>query len=147
MDKDYLHTFQPERISWRVKDRYDPSTRQEEDIKEIKRVFSKPYPQTFSENAKILERYLKFCQLHNVKVIVYIPRFRELFNAFTSPGMRRQTMDLLLNLREIYEFGLLDLSNNPLFLNKHFADWCHLNGAGADLATELLNEYMDKIWK
>ena len=41
---------------------------------------------------------------------------------------------------------MLNLSENDIFSDEYFSDWCHLNSYGADLATELLNKYMGKIW-
>lgn len=146
MDRDYTNTFHPEKVEWRRTTCYDPGVQYEKDCEEVKKVFNKPYPQTFSENVEILNLYLKFCHLHGIKVLVYIPPFPAVFNENTPCKMREKTLNVLMNLKQLYAFDILDLSDSPLFSNKHFADWCHLNGDGADVATVLLNDYMQKIW-
>lgn len=78
--------------------------------------------------------------------MVYIPPFPKVFNDFTSAEMKQETLNVLSELREVYGFGFLDLSNSGMFTEEHFADWNHLNKKGADLATEFLNDYMKKIW-
>jgi len=50
---------------------------------------------TFKENMGILERFMKFLYLHNIKVLVYIPPFPDIFNEFTSIEMRETTLKVL----------------------------------------------------
>lgn len=148
MDYDYCHNFHPELYYEKeVLEQYYPS--QEEylrDSNEIKKVFDKPYPLTFQENTGILERYLKFLCLHEIKVLIYIPPFPEIFNTFTSDEMKQSTLNVLSSLKEKYEFDFLDLSDDKRFTSENFADWSHLNSSGANLATEILNSFMDNIW-
>ena len=147
MEKDFCNTFHPECIFIEDKQQYEMTEEAyHRDSEEIKKVFHKPYPITFEENKRILEMFLKFLYLHNIKVLVYIPPFPKIFNEFTSVDMKRTTLDVLSELRKIYEFDMLDLSTNELFSNEHFSDWSHLNSYGANLATELLNSYIGKIW-
>ena len=68
------------------------------------------------------------------------------FHACTPDSMRKDTWDVLRELQKLYAFPILDLSEHSAFEKKHFADCAHLNDDGADLATELLNLYMDEIW-
>ncbi len=58
--------------------------------------------------------------------------------------MKQTTLDLLSELKDKYEYDILDLSENKLFTNKYFADFSHLNAYGADLAIELLNDFIRK---
>ncbi len=147
MEKDYCNTFHPERVYVKDKQQYKMSEEAyKRDSEEIKKVFHKPYPGTFEENVGILECYLKFLNLHNVKALIYIPPFPRIFNEFTSVDMKNTTLDVLSRLAKMYEFDMLDLSEDGLFSNEHFSDWSHLNCYGADLATELLNGYMEEIW-
>lgn len=111
-----------------------------------KKVFNKPYPITFKENTNILERYLKFLISHNIRTLIYIPPFPKIFNDFTPKDMKQTTYSVLTELQHKFHFDLLDLSTDTRFTDEHFADWSHLNVFGADLATDILNEHMDKIW-
>lgn len=143
MDKDFCDNFHLELYYGEIKEQYEMTDETySRDSEEVKKVFNKPYPLTFHENIGILERFLKFLSLHHIKIIVYIPPFPKIFNEFTSADMKQTTLAVLSELKERYEYEILDLSENKLFSNKHFADWCHLNAYGADLATELLNDFM-----
>ncbi len=147
MEKDFCNTFHPEQFLLEDKQRYEMTEEAyKRDSEEVKKVFHKPYPVTFEENMGILEEFLKFLCLHDIKILVYIPPFPKIFNEFTSADMKHVTLDKLSELRELYGFDMLNLSENDIFSDEYFSDWCHLNSYGADLATELLNKYMGKIW-
>ncbi len=148
MEIDYQNNFHPE-LYYEKDDRrqYQPSDEQYlRDAEEVNKVFNKPYPQTFAENSEILERYLKFLYLHNIKTLIYIPPFPRIFNRFTSEEMKQKTLSKLTDLKEKYEFNILNLSEEEVFTNEYFSDWSHLNSVGADLATKYINEYMQRIW-
>ncbi len=145
MDVDYQNSFHPELVQWDRTEEYEiTDSVYKRDREEVKKVFDKPYPMTFKENMGILERFMKFLYLHNIKVLVYIPPFPDIFNEFTSVEMRETTLKVLTQMKEKFGFELLDLSNDERFTDHYFADWCHLNCKGADLATGLLNNYMEK---
>lgn len=147
MDKFYHSNFCTETPIWMSNEKYVMSEEAyKRDSEKVKEVFNKPYPETFEENVGILKRFLKFLCIRDIKVLVYIPPFAYIFNEFTDKEMKKATWDVLRELNEIYEFDILDLSDSPSFVDEYFADWCHLNRNGAELATELLNEYMRKIW-
>ncbi len=147
MDADFEISFQPSTIQWDRTTKYIPSKDvYEKDSEEVIKIFNKPYPLTFKENTKILERYLKFLNSHNIKTLVYIPPFPKIFNDFTPENMKQTTYSVLTELQHKYQFELLDLSTDTRFLDEHFADWSHLNIFGANLATDILNEHMEKIW-
>lgn len=147
MDVDYQNSFHPEFVQWDRTEEYQVTDSvYARDREEVRKVFDKPYPMTFKENMGILERFLKFLYLHNIKVLVYIPPFPDIFNEFTSAEMRETTLKVLSQLEEKFGLDLLDLSNDERFTDHYFADWCHLNCKGADMATDLLNDYMEKIW-
>lgn len=148
MDIDYNNNFHPE-LYYEKEDKQQYQPTDEEylrDSEEVKKVFNKSYPQTFEENCDILEKYLKFLYLHNIKILIYIPPFPKIFNEFTPVEMKQQTLRILSNLREKYEFDILNLSEEKAFTNDYFSDWSHLNSLGADLATDFINRYMEKIW-
>ncbi len=148
MDIDYNSNFHPELYYKEVNKQYEMSDEvYKRDGEEVKKVFHKPYPLTFEENVGILEMFLKFLYIHNIKTLVYIPPFPKIFNDFTPQNMKETTWEVLLKLKEKYEFHILDLSEDKAFENKHFADWSHLNINGANLATEILNNYMEEIWE
>jgi len=53
---------------------------------------------------------------------------------------------LLGSLKEKYKFDILDLTYDEDFTDDLFCDCSHLNDAGADLVTDKINSYMEKIW-
>lgn len=118
----------------------------EKDVKEIQKLFHKPYPATFKENKGILERFLKFLHLHNIKTLIFIPPFPEIFNENTPEDMRQTTLAVLEEMKERYEFDILDISNDHGFPNHYFTDCSHLNSTGAEFVTEILNSYMKMAW-
>ena len=61
--------------------------------------------------------------------------------------MKKTTLNVLTDLKVTYGIVMLDLSEHELFKDKHFADWSHLNSIGAERVTEILNDYMDMVWK
>ena len=147
MDADFEISVQPSSIQWTIATKYISSKETYvKDSEEVKKVFNKPYPLTFKENNNILERYLKFLISHEIKTLIYIPPFPKIFNDFTPEDMKQTTYSVLTELQHKYHFDLLDLSTDTRFVDEHFADWSHLNVFGADLATDILNEHMDKIW-
>ncbi len=148
MDIDYCRNFQPELYYEKEnKVKYNPTNEEEkQDQEKVKQIFNKPYPLTFSENVGILEKYLKFLLMKDIKILIYIPPFPKIFNELTPGDMKQTTLELLLTLKEKFGFDLLDLSEAKEFTNNHFADWSHLNSAGADLATDFINNFMEKIW-
>lgn len=148
MEKDYINSFHPENYFGEIHDQYEMTEEAyQRDSEEVKKVFHKPYPYTFQENKDILDKFLKFLHMHNIKTLIYIPPFPRIFNEFTSEQMKKETENVIAEFKEKYEFGYLDLSNHELFTDEYFADWCHLNQKGAVAATNILNEFMDKIWE
>lgn len=148
LDIDYKTTFHPERYYGDINDEYHMTEDVfKKDSEEVKKIFDKPYPLTFQENVGILESFLKFLNLHKIHVLVYIPPFPKIFNQFTPENMKKTTLNVLTDLKETYGFEMLDLSEHELFKDKHFADWSHLNSIGAERVTEILNDYMDMVWK
>ncbi|MCM1326535.1 MAG: hypothetical protein NC094_04505 [Bacteroidales bacterium] len=125
---------------------YNPEATYENDIQEIKKVFHKPYEDTFKENVGILKRFFKFLSFHKIKTIVYIPPFPEIFNKYTPEDMKERTLSFLNEMKEEFHFEILDASANKEFDSTCFADWCHLNTKGAERATKLLNQFMDEVW-
>lgn len=148
MEKDYCNCFHPQRVEWDRTSEYkaDEKTYQA-DCQKIKTLFNKPYPATFEENRKILRDFLEFLKACDIKTLVFIPPFPKVFNDFTDPNMKKTTLEALEGLKNTYQFDMLDLSSHKLFEeNRYFADYNHLNSRGADLVTEMLNDYMRQNW-
>lgn len=146
MDIDYKSSFHPESVQWdRVEEYKVTESVYARDREKVRKVFDKKYPLTLEENMGILERFLKFLNLHDIKVLVYIPPFPDIFNEFTPAEMRETTLKILDQYKGRFHYDILDLSNDARFTNDYFADWCHLNYKGADLATDQLNDYMKKM--
>lgn len=147
MDKDYVYSFRPERYYGKNYERYEMTKETySRDSEEVKRIFNKPYPHTFQENIGILEQYFKYLYMHNIKTLVYIPPFPAVFNEFTPADMKEITWNVLTEYQVKYKYDILDLSEDKRFTDSYFADWSHLNSYGAEMAVNILNEYMDEIW-
>ena len=147
MDKDYVYSFRPERYYGKNYERYEMTKETySRDSEEVKRIFNKPYPHTFQENIGILEQYFKYLYMHNIKTLVYIPPFPAVFNEFTPADMKEITWNVLTEYQVKYKYDILDLSEDTRFTDSYFADWSHLNSYGAEMAVNILNEYMDEIW-
>lgn len=144
---EYEHSFHPEKVYIPNYNKYTECNSEiEKDLEEIKHVFSKPYEKTFIENKQILIVFLKYLTLNKINTLIYFPPFPKIFRENTDISMKRITRNFIFELQKFYHFNILDLTDNPDFTDDLFFDWCHLNAVGADLATEKLNSYMNKIW-
>ena len=59
--------------------------------------------------------------------------------------MQKRTHNVINEFQKKYNFDILDLTYDKGFSDELFCDWSHLNAEGANLATEKINCYMDKI--
>lgn len=97
MDIDYKNSVHPEKYYGEINDEYNMTEDVfKKDSEEVKRIFNKPYPLTFQENAGILESFLN---VHNIHVLVYIPPFPRIFNQFTPENVKNTTLDVLAGLK------------------------------------------------
>lgn len=144
---EYEHSFHPEKVYIPNYNKYtECNSNRKKDLEEIKHLFSKPYEKTFIENKQILTVFLKYLTLNKIKTLIYFPPFPKIFRENTEISMKRTTRNFIFELQDLYHFNILDLTDDPDFTDDLFFDWCHLNAVGADLATEKLNSYMNKIW-
>lgn len=145
---DYQHTVHPEALfNKENKTEYvETDSNRDRDTQEVIRLFSKPYEKTYCENKKILELFLKYLFMNKIKTITFFPPFPTIFRRNISATMQQRTHELLGSLKEKYKFDILDLTYDEDFTDDLFCDCSHLNDAGADLVTDKINSYMEKIW-
>ena len=144
---EYIENFQPEKKLVPNTDQYvECDSNREKDIEEIKRIFSKPYEKTFIENKGILEAFLTYLKMNNIKALLYFPPFPDIFKRNIGSIMQKRTHNVINEFQKKYNFDILDLTYDKGFSDELFCDWSHLNAEGANLATEKINCYMDKIW-
>ena len=145
VEQDFNNHFPQKPYEENLKKSFSPDTHYKESVEHIKKLFDKPYPETFKENVAILDKFLKFCYIHNITVLVFIPPFSKLCNEFTPAHMRQQTQDIIMMMQEKYGFEFLDFNEREEFEDKHFRDADHLNMQGRDLLTKCLMPYIDKM--
>lgn len=101
---------------------------------------------TFIENKGILEAFLTYLKMNNIKALLYFPPFPDIFKRNIDSIMQKRTHNVINEFQKKYNFDILDLTYDKGFSDELFCDWSHLNAEGANLATEKINCYMDKIW-
>lgn len=114
-------------------------------VEEIKRVFNKPYEETLKENIMIFDTYLRFLREKNIKTLVLIPPFPDIYKENMPQEMRDETELILKEFQKEYGFEYINLIECSEFKDEHFADWSHLNIYGADLLTEKLNKKLSSM--
>ena len=131
---EYIENFQPEKKLVPNTDQYvECDSNREKDIEEIKRIFSKPYEKTFIENKGILEAFLTYLKMNNIKALLYFPPFPDIFKRNIDSIMQKRTHNVINEFQKKYNFDILDLTYDKGFSDELFCDWSHLNAEGANL--------------
>ena len=147
MEVEYEENVHPEKsFELRTGKYAESESDREGDVKEIKRLFAKPYEETFLENKSILQEFFEYLKKNKIRTLVYFPPFPDIFKKNTDITMKRRTRNVIREFQKKYNFDVLDLTEDDDFSDEFFCDWSHLNWLGANLATEKINAYMNKIW-
>jgi RNase H-fold protein (predicted Holliday junction resolvase) len=110
----------------------------------IKKEFHKNFPETREENIKIFREYLQLLKNNNIKTIVVIPPLSKFYEERISAKLREETLEIIQNAGNEYDFTFLDFSDNTLFDDKYFTDGAHLNEKGAEKFTDIVNQYISE---
>lgn len=117
-------------------------------IVEVKRLFDKPYENTFKENVLILEEMFAKLVERDIVPIVILPPFPQIFLDNMTGEMVERTMQVLETFKEKYpKLVILNYMSDEDFDDYYFADWSHLNYWGSNLLSEKLNAELDQIFK
>lgn len=151
MEKDYINTLMnlySEKVSTSRTTEYFPNQETyENDKKAVEKAFDKEYPLTFQENIGILRKYFKFCQLHDIKCLCFIPAFPDVWRENIPSDKKDIALRVIQDLQKEFSFDFYDMTYDKSFTGEYFADWQHLNDKGATRTAHMLNDYMDEIWK
>lgn len=104
---------------------------------------NKNYPKTVIENIVILKNYLKLLKDNNIKPIVVVFPASKYYTKFFSKNIEEEFFSILKKVRENFSFQYIDYFRSELFNDCDFADVSHLNSAGADKFTKILNQKIE----
>jgi hypothetical protein len=110
------------------------------DIQFIRRDFNKDYPETVKENKKILTKYLEFIKQHSIKPIIVICPTTKLYQSFAPKRFKEEFYEIIDELKNNYDFQILDYFNSNEFEDNDFYDPSHINNKGAKKLSLLLNK-------
>lgn len=111
----------------------------EEIIREIKELFNKPYEKTYLENVEILREFFEYLKGKGITPIVLIPPFPSIFLQNMSDDMLKETIKVIENFKEKYDFIFLNFIKDKRFEDIYFSDYSHLNYFGSNLMADILN--------
>ncbi|SEN65382.1 hypothetical protein [Paenibacillus sp. OV219] len=112
------------------------------------KVSMKYYAGSTDRNSKILHSYLELLTTHKIKPILVVhPQHPEYVRHF-SPSLRAQFHEIIGELREQFEFQLIDCFDSELVGIHDFRDQDHLDTDAEDRFVEYLNQTIDwQVWK
>ena len=106
---------------------------------QAKKDCNKNYPNTVSENIKIIKEYLYLLKSHNIKpIIVVCPTSKYYYNNF-SDVIKKEFFSIINNLRKEFTFQFIDYFDSTEFDDADFRDVSHLNTSGGEKFTQILN--------
>lgn len=105
---------------------------------------SKNYPNTVQQNIRLMERYLKLLQAHNIMPIIVIHPQEYAYRKGFYSEMIEQFNKIIEKLSQQYTFQLIDLYDHPTFSDEDFYDVHHLNSQGAKKVSEIVNGYIER---
>jgi len=108
----------------------------------ISKEFNKDYPETRIENVRIFKKYLQLVKENGIKAIIVIPPLSKFYEQHVSKKMMEETLEIINESKNEYEFTFIDFSKNELFEEKHFTDGSHLNKKGSEIITDIINKYI-----
>lgn len=114
-------------------------------VEGIKKLFNKPYRESYIENVKILDNLIGYLISKEIVPIVVIPSFSRLFRKYMSQDMVNQTLDVIYTLGNKYDFHFINCLEDSRFEDVYFSDPEHLNYFGANLMSDILNPIIEKL--
>ncbi len=102
------------------------------------------YSLDFALNTVRLERMVKLCRLYDVDVVLLEMPVYPAYYKLLNPVKKQKIKTTLRQLSKTHDNAFyLDLSTNSFFDKKDLRDADHLNNAGAQKCSELLNKYIN----
>lgn len=121
----------------------DEKNKQEIGLMQAEKDCNKNYPNTVSENIKIIKEYLYLLKSHNIKpIIVVCPTSKYYYNNF-SDVIKEEFFSIINNLRKEFTFQFIDYFDSNEFDDGDFRDVSHLNTSGGDKFTQILNREIE----
>ncbi len=93
---------------------------------------------SFIENCDILKDYVRLLQLHNITPAVVITPFTPAYNKYIDNRYREAVVEMLDKVEGTIHY--IDFNDSDMFDETDFMDTDHLNAAGADKVSFLLND-------
>lgn len=107
---------------------------------EVKKLFDKPYEDTFKENVSILDEELNILKEHGIIPVLLIPPYPQVYRDNVNNQMYQRTMEVLREYKEKYsDIVILNYLEDRDFDDYYFSDCSHLNYWGSNLLSDKLN--------
>ena len=101
------------------------------------------HPDTYREYKDILEEYLKLLNHYNIKpIMVVFPTTKYYYENFDL-NIKDRFYYTINELKNNYDFQLIDMFKSEKFDLTDFMDWDHLNKKGATKMTQYLNDLIE----
>jgi len=98
------------------------------------------YPKTVIENKKIFIQTLELLKQNEIKPIIVVFPTVKYYSEFFSKDIKLRFYEILNELRNDFDFQIVDMFNNKTFNLSDFMDSDHLNINGAKKMTQILND-------
>lgn len=107
--------------------------------KQAKKDYRKNYPETVLGNKIIFSKYLDLLLQKGIRPICIVLPAHEMYVRNVPHRLEVEFKDIMTELRTQYGFQYYDFFNSSLFGHNDFRDGSHLNKAGAEKFTKILN--------
>ncbi|OAZ50929.1 glycosyltransferase family 4 protein [Paenibacillus polymyxa] len=101
---------------------------------------NKNYPKTVEENKAILKQYLNMLQKNNITPVFVVCPVAKCYSDAFSPKLEREFHSIIREMKEEYDFKLLDYFRSRNFEEKDFYDASHLNINGRDKLSRMIDK-------
>ncbi|MED4454435.1 D-alanyl-lipoteichoic acid biosynthesis protein DltD [Metabacillus fastidiosus] len=115
----------------------------EEVLKEkesVEKDFKKRYPDTVKENTQILKSYLNLLKENSIKPIIVVCPVSKFYQENASDDIKVEFDKIINDMKQEYDFQIIDLFYSDKFVDSDFYDSSHLNYNGAEKFTNILNK-------
>lgn len=126
----------------RINTTFDPNNINPAEKEQMTGKYNKPYPNTISENKKILYEYIASALSNNIEVLLLIPPYSDWYKEHWNIDYKYELIDYINELKETFQsIVLLDFSEFKL-PDYMFGDYAHVNILGAIYISNIINEYL-----
>ena len=116
-------------------------------LEEAKDWDEKFFPDTVTENKKILEEYLKLCEENFVTPIIFLPPVTEVYKKNFNPKILQEFYEIIDDIcKKFPTAGFLDgWRLGKIFSDSDFRDGTHMNVLGAKKFSKIFNTLISKL--